>query len=113
MASIVPLSLNVDRNGTPWIREELILTLSLYFQLPFGRLNRATMEVKELAGLIGRTANSVALRLVNFAACDPYIINSGRTGMVAGITICRPIWEEFVEIRKDYFLKHKKLRQKF
>ena len=46
MASIVPLALNVDRNGTPWIREELILTLSLYFQLPFGRLNRATMGLR-------------------------------------------------------------------
>ena len=110
MASIVPLALNVDRNGTPWIREELILTLSLYFQLPFGRLNRATMEVKELAGLIGRTANSVALRLVNFAACDPYIINSGRTGMVAGITICRPIWEEFVEDKERLFFEAQKIK---
>ena len=43
-----------------WTREELILTLSVYFQLPFGRLNHATPEVKELARLIGRTENSAA-----------------------------------------------------
>ena len=71
-------------SGRPWTREELILTLSIYFQLPFGRLNRNTKEVKELAKIIGRSYNSAALRLVNFAACDPYIINSGRTGMPAG-----------------------------
>ncbi len=34
---------------TLWAREELILTLNVYFQLPFGLLNRNTPEVKELA----------------------------------------------------------------
>lgn len=63
------------------------MTLSVYFQLPFGRLNRTTPEVKELAELLGRTDSSAALRLVNFAACDPYIINSGRKGMAAGASV--------------------------
>ena len=86
-----------------WTREELILTLSMYFQLPFGRLNHTTPEVRELARLIGRTENSAALRLVNFAACDPYIINSGRTGMVSGRAVCMPIWEEFYNDRERLF----------
>lgn len=86
-----------------WTREELILALSVYFQLPFGRLNRRTPEVVELARLIGRSANSAALRLVNFAACDPYIINSGRTGMTAGKTVCMPIWEEFADDKDRLF----------
>ena len=30
-----------------WTREELILTLSVYFQLPFGRLNHGTPEVMD------------------------------------------------------------------
>ena len=55
-----------------WTRDEMILTLALYFQLPFGRLNHTTAEVKELAKLMNRTENAVALRLVNFAACDPW-----------------------------------------
>lgn len=86
-----------------WTREELILALSVYFQLPFGRLNRSTPEVVELARLIGRSENSAALRLVNFAACDPYIINSGRTGMPAGIPVCMPIWEEFAGDKERLF----------
>lgn len=86
-----------------WTREELILTLSVYFQLPFGRLNQTTPEVKELARIIGRTASSAALRLVNFAACDPYIINSGRTGMTSGVPVCKPIWDEFANDRERLF----------
>lgn len=86
-----------------WTREELILALSVYFQLPFGRLNHTTPEVKELARILGRSENSAALRLVNFAACDPYIINSGRTGMTSGIGVCMPIWEEFYEDRERLF----------
>ena len=78
-----------------WTREELILALSVYYQLPFGRLNRTTPEVKELAKLINRSANSVALRLVNYAACDPVIIGSGRTGMTGGLSTCLPIWNEY------------------
>lgn len=93
-----------------WTREELILTLSVYFQLPFGRLNRATPEVRELARLIGRSDNSAALRLVNFAACDPYITESGRTGMPAGKPICQPIWDEFANDKEKLFLEAQRIK---
>ena len=93
-----------------WTREELILALSVYYQLPFGRLNHTTPEVKELARIIGRTENSVALRLVNFAACDPYIINSGRTGMSGGITICKPIWDEYTNDRERLFYEAQSIK---
>ena len=93
-----------------WTREELILTLSVYFQLPFGRLNRTTPEVKELARLIGRSDNSAALRLVNFAACDPYITESGRTGMPAGMSVCKPIWDEFAGDKEKLFLEAQRIK---
>ena len=90
-------------SNNKWTREELILALDLYFRLPFGRLNRSTPEVIELANLIKRTNNSVALRLVNFAACDPVIINSGRTGMPGGLSICKPIWDEYIGRKEELF----------
>ncbi len=93
-----------------WTRDELILTLSVYFQLPFGRLNHSTPEVMELANIIGRTSNSAALRLVNFAACDPYIIESGRTGMPGGIPICKPIWDEFVNDKERLFMEAQRIK---
>jgi putative restriction endonuclease len=78
-----------------WSREELILVFSLYLKLPFGKMHTRTPEIIEMANLIGRTVNSTAIRLTNFAACDPYHQNRGVKGMVGGIKQCQPIWDEF------------------
>lgn len=96
-----------------WTREELIITLSLYFQLPFGRLNRTTREVIELAALLGRSNNSVALRLVNFAACDPYILATGRHGMSSGASVCQPIWDEFSNDKERLFYEAELIKAKY
>ena len=93
-----------------WTRDELILALSVYFQLPFGRLNHGTKEVQELGRLIGRTKNSAALRLVNFAACDPYILATGRHGMSGGERVCQPIWDEFADDKERLFLEAERIK---
>ena len=64
-----------------WTREEMILAFNLYLKLPFGKLHTRTPEIQELAQLINRSANSVALRLVNFASCDPQLQARGIKGM--------------------------------
>lgn len=78
-----------------WSREELILVFNLYLKLPFGKMHTRTPEIIEMANLIGRSVNSIAIRLTNFAACDPYHQNRGVKGMVGGIKQCQPIWDEF------------------
>lgn len=78
-----------------WSREELILVFNLYLKLPFGRMHTRTPEIIEMALLLGRTVNSIAIRLTNFAACDPYHKKRGVKGMVGGIKQCQPIWNEF------------------
>ncbi len=86
-----------------WTHDELVLALALYFQLPFGRLNRCTPEVKELGRLLGRGENSAAIRLTNFAACDPYILSTGRHGMTSGRNVCMPVWEEYANDKERLF----------
>lgn len=78
-----------------WTREELVLVFNLYLKLPFGKLHTRTPEVIEMAELIDRSVNSIAIRLTNFAACDPYHQNRGIKGMIGGIKQCQPIWDEF------------------
>uniref|UniRef100_UPI00402766F4 HNH endonuclease n=1 Tax=Prevotella sp. TaxID=59823 RepID=UPI00402766F4 len=92
-----------------WSREEFIVVLNLYYKLPFGKLNHTTKEVKELAALIGRTDNSVAMRLSNFAACDPYILSSGRHGLEAGRQQCLPYWKEFNENREALLFESERI----
>lgn len=93
----------MDRRA--WSDDEMILSLDLYYKLPFGRLNQHTPEVRKLAELIGRTPSSVALRLVNYAACDPYIVNSGRKGMISGIGKCKPFWDYYANNTEELFLR--------
>lgn len=81
--------------GKLWTREELILVFNLYLKLPFGKMHTRTPEIIEMAKILGRTVNSIAIRLTNFAACDPYHQNRGVKGMVGGIKQCQPIWDEF------------------
>lgn len=58
-------------------------------------MHTRTPEIIEMANLLGRTVNSIAIRLTNFASCDPYHQNRGVKGMVGGIKQCQPIWNEF------------------
>jgi putative restriction endonuclease len=60
-------------------------------------MHTRTPEIIEMANLIGRTVNSIAIRLTNFAACDPYHQDRGVKGMVGGVKQCQPIWDEFCD----------------
>lgn len=93
-----------------WTHDELVLALALYFQLPFGRLNHRTPEVQELGRLLGRGENSAALRLVNFAACDPYILSTGRHGMASGAKTCMPVWQEYCNDKERLFKEAAEIR---
>lgn len=78
-----------------WTREELILAINLYYKLPFGRLHSRNPEVINLATLIGRTANSVAYKLVNFASLDPSQQARGIKGASNTSNLDKVIWNEF------------------
>jgi putative restriction endonuclease len=78
----------------------MILAFNLYLKLPFGKMHRRTPKIIELAELMGRTVNSVTLRLVNYASCDPYHQQRGVVGMQGGQKQCQPIWDEFANNRE-------------
>lgn len=96
-----------------WSKEEMILALSLYLKLPFGKLHSTNPEVIKLAKLLNRTSNSVALRLVNYAACDPQLKKRGVRGMANGGKKCPAIWEEYVNDREKLMFESEKILAKF
>ncbi len=96
-----------------WTKEELILVFNLYLKLPFGKMHTRTPEIIEMANLIERSVNSIAIRLTNFAACDPYHQDRGVKGMVGGIKQCQPIWDEFFNNQEELiFLSEQILAEK-
>lgn len=92
-----------------WSREELILALNLYLQLPFGKLHSGTPEIKYLAGLIERTPSSVAMRLNNFAAVDPYHQKRGIIGLSGGKKQVEPIWNEFLYSKEELLFESERI----
>ena len=96
-----------------WTREELILAFNLYLKIPFGKMHSTNKDVIHLANLIGRTPNSIALRLVNFASVDPVLKARGIKGMDGGTKIVQPIWDEFYHNQEELvFLSEQILAQK-
>lgn len=92
-----------------WTREELILALNLYLKLPFGKLDARTPDIIHLAKIIGRTANSVSMRLNNFASVDPFHQQRGIKGLPGGKKQVQPIWDEFINNRDDLIFESEKI----
>ena len=80
--------------GTNWTRPQTLAALNIYFQLPFGKLHRGTVEIKQLAQWIGRTPSAVAMKLGNLAGLDPLIAARGLTGLTGPSEIDKAIWAE-------------------
>jgi len=78
-----------------WTRDELLKALSLYCQIPFGKMHSKNPAVIALASAIGRTPAAVALKLVNFASLDPELHGRGVRGMANASQADRSIWQEF------------------
>ena len=78
-----------------WTREELIVAFNLYCTLTFTRINANNKAIKELAEIINRSNNAVAIKLANFARLDPALQARDVKGMSHGSHGEELIWEEF------------------
>ena len=92
-----------------WTREELIVALNLYLKLPFGKLHSRNADIVHLAGLIGRTPSSVAIRLNNFASVDPYHKQRGIGGLPGGKAQVEPIWKEFIDNQANLIFESERI----
>src|SRR5688572_444532 len=78
-----------------WTREHLLIALNLYRKIPFGKLHRRNPIIRQVAERMWRTANSLALKLVNFASLDPVLRATGRRGMEGASIADRRAWDEY------------------
>jgi len=87
--------------GKPWSREETLAAFNLYCRTPFGRLHARNPEIIELARILGRTANAVAMKCCNLAAFDPALRSRGIKGLSKASRLDRQVWESFEEAPED------------
>src|SRR6185503_11767843 len=81
--------------GQRWTREELLIALNLYHRLKFGQLHARHPVIIALAEKLGRGANSVAMKLCNFASLDPALKLRGIKGLEGASALDREVWKEF------------------
>lgn len=85
----------MELNSKNWTRGELILAFNLYCKIPYGTFHNRNPKIIELAKLLGRTPNALALKLSNFASFDPYHKARGIKGMKNTGRLDKEIWDEF------------------
>lgn len=78
----------------PWTRDQLLVAFTLYSQLPFGKLHSRNPDIIRYAALLNRTPSALAMKLVNLASLDPFIIASGRIGLRGASNADRAMWQE-------------------
>lgn len=83
-----------------WTRDEIVLAIDLYCRTTFGRMHSRNSDVIALAGRIGRTPGSVALKLTNFASLDPTL---DREGMKNASKLDREMWDRFFADTDAFF----------
>jgi putative restriction endonuclease len=96
-----------------WTREEHILAFNLYCKIPFGRQHSRAPEIIELAKLLGRSANSVALKLNNFSRLDPELQARGIKGMAHGAKGEVEIWRDFDDNPESLAFESERLLARF
>jgi putative restriction endonuclease len=78
-----------------WTREETLAAFNLYCRTPFGKLHARNPEIVRLAGRLGRTPGSVAMKCCNLASLDPAVRARKVTGLTKASRVDRAVWEAF------------------
>ena len=78
-----------------WTREETLIVFNLYCRIPFKVSNKAHPDVQHIAKLIGRTPDSVNMKIGNLGSLDPELKKQGITGLSNRSRLDESVWNEF------------------
>jgi putative restriction endonuclease len=78
-----------------WTREQTIVAFNLYSRIPFGKVASHNQEIIAVADLIGKSVNSLKMKIGNFGSLDPGLKKKGITGLSNVSKLDREIWNEF------------------
>jgi len=96
-----------------WTREQTIVALRAYFSVPFNKANNSNQEIISTAKTIGRSVNSVKMKIGNFGSLDPELAKRGIVGLSGASNLDREIWNEFSSNRENLAYESTNLIAKF
>lgn len=80
-----------------WTRDQLLIALTLYSEIPSSKFDSRNDVIIKYAGLIGRTPSALAMKLSNFASLDPFFLKNGSKGLPNVSKADRALWQEMTE----------------
>jgi putative restriction endonuclease len=78
-----------------WTREQTVVALNLYCKIPFNRVSSNHPEIVKIAPLIGRSPNSVKMKIGNFGSFDEELKKRGIVGLSNASKLDKEVWDEF------------------
>lgn len=78
-----------------WTREEEIIVLKLYCEIPFKNSSKSHPRIIEVAKLINRSPSSVNMKIGNFGSFDFSLKQKGIVGLSNASKLDEESWEEF------------------
>lgn len=85
----------MKKDDQRWTREQTIAAFNLYCKIPFNRVTSSHPEIIEVAHAIGRSVNSVKMKIGNFGSFDPELKKRGIVGLANASKLDEEIWNEF------------------
>lgn len=96
-----------------WTREQTIVVLKTYFSILFNKANNSNPEIIKIAEIIGRSINSVKMKIGNFGSLDPELAKRGIVGLSGTSALDEEIWNEFNNNREKLAFESTTLIAKF
>lgn len=81
----------VDR----WTKEQTIVAFNLYCKIPFQKASSTNPDIIRIAKIIGRSPNSVKMKIGNFGSFDPELKKKGIVGLANASALDKEVWDEF------------------
>ena len=78
-----------------WTREQTIVAFNLYCKIPFQKASSTNPDIIKIAKIIGRSPNSVKMKIGNFGSFDPELKKKGIVGLANASALDKEIWDEF------------------
>lgn len=79
-----------------WTKEEILVAMALYYQIPFGKINKNNPEIISMAKVLGRTPSALTMKMCNLARFDQTLQTRNVSGLLNGSKLDKEVWQEFV-----------------
>lgn len=78
-----------------WTKEQTIVVLNLYCKIPFNKVSSNHPDIIRISKIIGRSPNSVKMKIGNFGSFDLELKERGIVGLANASKLDKTVWDEF------------------